>query len=106
MDVHRTEQSSAAGSASRRRLLSATDPPRRAVERAGKSCHLGPAVGPTEDPWTPRTPRRTAVEAKKNPPFPSSGFVLSPVSDSNRRPPPYHGGALPTELTGRSERRG
>ena len=26
----------------------------------------------------------------------------SPVSDSNRRPPPYHGGALPTELTGRS----
>src|SRR3954447_26017462 len=24
----------------------------------------------------------------------------SPVSDSNRRPPPYHGGALPTELTG------
>ncbi len=25
----------------------------------------------------------------------------SPESDSNRRPPPYHGGALPTELSGR-----
>ena len=24
----------------------------------------------------------------------------SPVTDSNRGPPPYHGGALPTELTG------
>src|ERR671930_1588302 len=26
----------------------------------------------------------------------------SPLTDSNRRPPPYHGGALPTELRGRS----
>ena len=25
----------------------------------------------------------------------------SPLPDSNRRPPPYHGGALPTELRGR-----
>jgi hypothetical protein len=25
---------------------------------------------------------------------------LSPLTDSNRRPPPYHGGALPTELRG------
>jgi hypothetical protein len=25
----------------------------------------------------------------------------SPLTDSNRRPPPYHGGALPTELRGR-----
>ena len=24
----------------------------------------------------------------------------SPVADSNRGPPPYHGGALPAELTG------
>src|SRR5581483_11697442 len=24
----------------------------------------------------------------------------SPLTDSNRRPPPYHGGALPTELRG------
>jgi hypothetical protein len=30
------------------------------------------------------------------------GFLQSPLTDSNRRPPPYHGGALPTELRGRS----
>ena len=31
------------------------------------------------------------------------GFLVggSPLTDSNRRPPPYHGGALPTELRGR-----
>jgi hypothetical protein len=28
-------------------------------------------------------------------------FCRSPLTDSNRRPPPYHGGALPTELRGR-----
>jgi DNA-binding CsgD family transcriptional regulator len=27
--------------------------------------------------------------------------ISSPLTDSNRRPPPYHGGALPTELRGR-----
>src|SRR4051794_27968826 len=27
-------------------------------------------------------------------------FLKSPLTDSNRRPPPYHGGALPTELRG------
>ena len=26
--------------------------------------------------------------------------LKSPLTDSNRRPPPYHGGALPTELRG------
>src|SRR5438105_14367695 len=26
----------------------------------------------------------------------------SPLTDSNRRPPPYHGGALPTELRGQA----
>ena len=29
------------------------------------------------------------------------GYSGSPLTDSNRRPPPYHGGALPTELRGR-----
>src|SRR5262245_39372630 len=29
-------------------------------------------------------------------------FLRSPLTDSNRRPPPYHGGALPTELRGRA----
>jgi hypothetical protein len=33
------------------------------------------------------------------------GGKPSPLSDSNRRPPPYHGGALPTELRGRSGHR-
>src|SRR5437773_4157618 len=28
------------------------------------------------------------------------GFYTSPLTDSNRRPPPYHGGALPAELRG------
>ena len=28
--------------------------------------------------------------------------MQSPLTDSNRRPPPYHGGALPTELRGQS----
>jgi hypothetical protein len=32
--------------------------------------------------------------------LPERGFNRSPLSDSNRRPPPYHGGALPTELRG------
>src|SRR5437868_11340281 len=27
-------------------------------------------------------------------------LLQSPLTDSNRRPPPYHGGALPTELRG------
>src|SRR5205823_10181105 len=30
-----------------------------------------------------------------------AGPLKSPLPDSNRRPPPYHGGALPTELRGR-----
>ena len=29
--------------------------------------------------------------------------ISSPLTDSNRRPPPYHGGALPTELRGRGQ---
>ena len=29
-----------------------------------------------------------------------AGLLQSPLPDSNRRPPPYHGGALPTELRG------
>ena len=32
---------------------------------------------------------------------PFAGLFGSPLTDSNRRPPPYHGGALPTELRGR-----
>ena len=32
-------------------------------------------------------------------------FLRSPLTDSNRRPPPYHGGALPTELRGQPSQR-
>src|SRR5207244_10717297 len=31
---------------------------------------------------------------------PNAAVLQSPLTDSNRRPPPYHGGALPTELRG------
>src|SRR5450631_4663302 len=31
----------------------------------------------------------------------NSALTWSPVTESNRRPSPYHGDALPTELTGR-----
>jgi hypothetical protein len=33
--------------------------------------------------------------------FGIAGALQSPLTDSNRRPPPYHGGALPAELRGR-----
>src|SRR5205823_13725091 len=47
--------------------------------------------------WTPR-PRTVALPANKRS-WPA-GTSRSPLTDSNRRPPPYHGGALPTELRG------
>jgi hypothetical protein len=31
-----------------------------------------------------------------------AALLQSPLTDSNRRPPPYHGGALPTELRGQA----
>src|ERR1700751_992957 len=33
--------------------------------------------------------------------WPFAGTLQSPLSDSNRRPLPYHGSALPAELRGR-----
>ena len=33
---------------------------------------------------------------------PFAGLFGSPLTDSNRRPPPYHGGALPAELRGQA----
>ena len=47
-----------------------------------------------------RGPRRRRGTEKK-----SLQTSESPLADSNRRPPPYHGGALPTELRGRDERK-
>src|SRR5262245_29732590 len=43
-------------------------------------------------------PPSTKPGHEKTPRF--RGVSVSPLTDSNRRPPPYHGGALPTELRG------
>ena len=44
--------------------------------------------------------RDMRLRGKHKPPV-LQRFLGSPLTDSNRRPPPYHGGALPTELRGR-----
>jgi hypothetical protein len=50
-------------------------------------------------------PQRASRPTAPRPPIPRPqqprGIRPSPLTDSNRRPPPYHGGALPTELRGR-----
>ena len=56
--------------------------------------------------WTHRGTMRPAKAPPnrrrgKGKPTIFSGFLLSPLPDSNRRPLPYHGSALPTELRGR-----
>src|SRR2546423_14305057 len=48
----------------------------------------------------PRCTRVLHGQATKN--VNLQAFHRSPLTDSNRRPPPYHGGALPTELRGRA----
>jgi hypothetical protein len=48
--------------------------------------------------------RTTLAEPARTPkPPPARAIRPSPLSDSNRRPLPYHGSALPAELRGRSE---
>jgi hypothetical protein len=49
-----------------------------------------------------RFARRPSRPQKK---APSYGAFPSPLADSNRRPLPYHGSALPTELRGRGGNR-
>jgi integrase len=57
-----------------------------------------------------RDPHAQTDTAQKRPTSPSGAFVVhsfgstkgSPEPDSNRRPLPYHGSALPTELSGRN----
>ena len=54
-------------------------------------------------PCTRHVPARRGRDGGLNDRTPSlRGFPGSPLPDSNRRPPPYHGGALPTELRGRT----
>jgi hypothetical protein len=44
--------------------------------------------------WPPEWPPRPARSVR------ITSLSWSPVTESNRRPSPYHGDALPTELTG------
>ena len=49
--------------------------------------------------------RATFAQTKRRPRTPNAKSLQkakSPLTDSNRRPPPYHGGALPAELRGRA----
>src|SRR5215207_3473131 len=48
-----------------------------------------------------RTFRALAPSSGQTKTPPEQGFRESPLPDSNRRPLPYHGSALPTELRGR-----
>ena len=47
-----------------------------------------------------RTAEAATPPQKRKPRAFAGAFSRSPLADSNRRPPPYHGGALPTELRG------
>ena len=69
----------------------ARDPPARRAQRArgGRS-------------WTLRGHRRARIAPSKTTETAAEQEISgSPLTDSNRRPPPYHGGALPAELRGR-----
>src|SRR5439155_16638524 len=73
----------------------------------GANRNLDPAgpVDPVLDEYRPPPcggagPQFPSPQQKKQPFAASSWFQVSPLTDSNRRPPPYHGGALPTELRG------
>ncbi len=50
--------------------------------------------------WTSQ--RQNGVTRRKQKGRTTQAEQRSPLTDSNRRPPPYHGGALPTELRGRA----
>src|SRR5215217_7295793 len=54
-------------------------------------------------PTEPQSSDPSGLGQRKTPP--ERGFLESPLPDSNRRPLPYHGSALPAELRGRATRR-
>ena len=60
---------------------------RIATSTVGEDPRMPPAWPPE---WPPRPVRRVRI----------TSLSWSPVTESNRRPSPYHGDALPTELTG------
>ena len=83
------------------RLIEEFDPSqrRRAVDviREAREAVRTGAV-PTEYPAS-RREEDGGVSLRRKVPS-SSAFPESPLPDSNRRPLPYHGSALPTELRG------
>ena len=55
---------------------------------------------PKRAPYSPHAGDRASLSSEVKARF--AALSRSPLTDSNRRPPPYHGGALPTELRGRA----
>ncbi len=80
-----------------RRLLPVDDPGGGSGRDSRSRC--SPCVRPRRS----RNPPEGAASTQKG--LANSGVQESPVADSNRRPRPYHGRALPTELTGHSTHR-
>jgi hypothetical protein len=69
---------------------------RRCSVRSEKTVMCGQSLGL----WPIHTRRLLVQEGLGNHRKGPFCRYLSPLPDSNRRPPPYHGGALPTELRG------
>ena len=61
------------------------------------ACPRRPDARPTREIQHVRAGTRSVRTQKAR----YAGLLQSPLTDSNRRPPPYHGGALPAELRGR-----
>ena len=82
-------------------VAASTEPRSRSQIRmidAGPSNCVRPCVRPSRQ-TAMRDPLLTCKSAQATRIADLPGFS-SPLTDSNRRPPPYHGGALPTELRG------
>ncbi len=77
------------------------------VRRSGRQPRrLTPSVNALTSRMRPKSGPRSHSARSRRPTRPRKGgksrpFLESPLPDSNRRPLPYHGSALPTELRGR-----
>src|SRR5581483_1086273 len=69
--------------------------------RRRRRCKLIVRLG-REPPETGSPTRLARCPDEERNPRSCEGSRKSPLTDSNRRPPPYHGGALPTERRGRA----
>jgi hypothetical protein len=81
----------------------------RTLRTANIPSSKAPSTSRTTPQLTQRSPNSfhrglragTAEPARPPQPPPTKAIRQSPLSDSNRRPLPYHGSALPAELRGR-----